>query len=108
MDVDCLKCINSACCKVTVSVSREEYEQFEDKTKLVKQVDKFLEKFPKRKKHKEQLDEMYEENYAEIKQTESGYCVFLGADMLCSIYEKRPRACQVYETSKCEDIRCMS
>ena len=28
MEIDCLKCINSACCKLSVEVDKEEYNRF--------------------------------------------------------------------------------
>ena len=50
MDVDCLKCTNSACCRLTVEMSRVDY----DKIVLLglantveKSTDKFIEKYPK-------------------------------------------------------------
>ena len=78
MEVDCLKCINSACCKLIIEVDKDEYDEFwrldldeyfETKT------DVFLKENPKYIKHIKKIDEMYEDNFATLKMREDGYCV---------------------------------
>ena len=108
MEVDCLKCINSACCKLIIEVDKDEYDEFwrldldeyfETKT------DVFLKENPKYIKHIKKIDEMYEDNFATLKRREDGYCVLLDKDMKCTIYENRPKACRNYKQSRCVNIR---
>ena len=51
--IDCLKCINSACCKLTVEVDRAEYNRLVDlglKDKMETYTDIFLKQNAKYKK----------------------------------------------------------
>ncbi len=108
--VDCLKCVNSACCKLVIEVDKEEYEEFNKKglsDSFITRTDEFLKKRPKYESKRKEIDEMYIDNYAELKKADSGLCVFLGEDMLCSIYADRPKVCRDYQTSRCESIRCI-
>ena len=108
MKIDCLKCINSACCKLTVEVDRNEYnkfwkldldEYFETKT------DVFLKENPKYLKRIKELDETHKDNFAILKKRNDGNCILLNENMECSIYEKRPKACREYKQSSCVSIR---
>jgi len=67
----------------------------------------FIEKSPKYESKREQLDEMYTDNFAEMKKADSGLCVLLDENMLCSIYDDRPKVCKDYKTKRCEAIRCI-
>ncbi|MEE9337995.1 MAG: YkgJ family cysteine cluster protein [Methylococcaceae bacterium] len=108
MKIDCLKCINSACCKLTVEVDRNEYnkfwkldldEYFETRT------DVFLKENPKYLKRIKELDEMHKDNFAILKKRNDGNCILLNENMECSIYENRPKACREYKQSSCVNIR---
>ena len=104
----CLKCINSACCKLVVELSKDEFDKTDNeiKSRVVKYTDEFISKFPKFEDKREYLDDMYKSNYGYIEKGEDGSCVFLDRKtMLCSIYEKRPKACQGYQLNRCEKIR---
>lgn len=106
--VDCLKCINSACCKLEVSVNRTEYEHFK-KLNLHEhfetRTENFLNKNEKYIKHKKYFDEMYEDDFAILKQ-KNGYCSLLDQEtMLCTIYEDRPSVCKNYKSERCINIR---
>tara|TARA_R110000772_G_scaffold113500_1_gene217806 strand:+ start:269 stop:613 length:345 start_codon:yes stop_codon:yes gene_type:complete len=109
MVVDCLKCINSACCSLVIEVDKLEFELLKEKGLndcFIKHVDVFVGKFPKFKDKKEQLDENYFDNYAEMKKSKDGLCVNLDRKtMLCSIYEDRPKVCKDYENNRCSKIR---
>ncbi|MCK5630828.1 MAG: YkgJ family cysteine cluster protein, partial [Nanoarchaeota archaeon] len=53
-----------------------------------------------------ELDNMFNDLYAELKKSHDGYCVFLNKEnMLCSIYEERPQVCKDYTTDRCDKIR---
>ena len=106
--IDCLKCINSACCRLDVEVNRDEYnvfwnlgldEYFETRT------DKFLNDNPKYLKQMKSFDEMYKDNFAILKKRKDGYCVLLNDNMECSIYENRPKVCRDYKVNRCTNIR---
>lgn len=114
MGVDCLKCINSACCKLVVEVSYNEYKEFERKglqDHFTTHIDTFLKKFPKLEDKREFLKDNYLENYAELNKNDNQYCVLLDEKTkLCSIYEDRPKVCRDYKTNRCDKIRklCIS
>ena len=109
MGVDCLKCINSGCCKLVVEVSYDEYKQLEKKglhVHFTKHIDTFLKKFPKLESKREFLESNYLKNYAELNKNEDEYCILLDEETkLCSIYEDRPEVCKKYQTNRCEKIR---
>lgn len=112
MGVDCLKCINSACCKLVIEVDREEYNSLHESVKnhFVKNSDKFINDNPRHAEKKAYLDEMYKDNYAELKKGEDDLCILLDRDtMLCSVYENRPKVCRSYSNDRCFKIRelCM-
>ena len=78
MGVDCLKCINSACCGLVVEVSRDEYKEYKKKgleSKFETHIDTFLNKFPKLKNKREYLKENYNSNYAELNKNKNGFPV---------------------------------
>ncbi len=110
MGVDCLKCINSGCCKLKITINKKEYDSLIPKIKkqFVKHLDVFLEKNPKYKRKEKILDLMYDDNYAEMKKDDDGYCNFLDKKtMLCSVYENRPKICKDYTNDKCVKIRLL-
>jgi len=83
--VDCLKCVNSGCCKLDVEVDRDEYngfwslglgENFETRT------DKFLDENPKYVKQMKELDEMYKDNFATLNKGDDGLCVLLDRESM--------------------------
>jgi Fe-S-cluster containining protein len=109
--VDCLKCINSACCKLDVEVDRDEYKSFWKLNlgdKFETRTDKFLAENPKYIKQMKEFDEMYKDNFAILKKGDDGLCVLLDREsMKCTIYENRPKVCKDYTTSRCSKIRCI-
>jgi Fe-S-cluster containining protein len=110
MGVDCLKCINSGCCKLKITINKKEYDSLIPKIKkqFVKHLDVFLEKNPRYKIKKKFLESMYNNNYAEMKKGIDGYCNFLDKKtMLCSVYENRPKICKDYTNDKCVKIRLL-
>ncbi len=106
---DCLRCVNSACCKLDVEVDRNEYDNFvalnlgnhfNTRTKI------FLEQNPKYKRQRIIFDKMYFDNYAILKKNNDGLCVLLNREtMLCSIYNDRPKVCKDYTIKRCENIK---
>jgi len=110
MEVDCLKCINSGCCRLKITIDKKEYESLKPKIKneFVKHSEIYLSKNPKYKSKAEILDSMYEDNYAEMKKGVDGYCNLLDKKtMLCSVYENRPKICKDYINDKCVKIRLL-
>lgn len=106
MDIDCLKCTNSACCKLVVEVNRKEYESLDYKKDFDTNTDVFINKNPKLSSKRKYFDEMYSDRFAELKKRDDGYCVHLDPkSMLCGVYEKRPQCCRDYINSLCEKIR---
>jgi len=107
--IDCLKCINSACCKLEVEVKRNEYEYFKTlnlHSHFKTRTQIFLEKNPRYKNREFYFEQMYKNNYAILKRGEDGYCEMLDQKtMKCTIYEKRPSVCRKYETKSCIKIR---
>jgi len=106
--IDCLKCINSACCKLSIEVDRDEYntfwqlgldEYFDTRTDI------FLINNPKYIKQIKHFDDMHKDNFAILKKRKDGYCVLLNDNMECSIYEIRPQVCKDYKQSRCVNIR---
>jgi len=106
--IDCLKCINSACCKLSVEVDRDEYntfwqlgleEHFDTRTDI------FLMNNSKYLKYIKQLDEMHKDNFAILKKRKDGNCILLDENLECSIYENRPKVCREYKQSSCINIR---
>ncbi len=110
MGVNCLQCTNSACCKIEVVLSREEYNKFVALgygSHVEKETDLFIKKNPEYEKRREFIDNLYRDEYARLLKDQSGMCVLIGENTLCSIYEDRPIACREYETTRCEKIRCI-
>ena len=109
--INCLKCINSGCCKLSIQISKVEYESLKPNVKkeFIKNIDVFLEKSPQFKGVLEkELEEVYRGNYAEMKKAGDGYCNLLDRKtMLCSVYEDRPQTCKDYTNNKCEKIRLL-
>jgi len=109
MVINCLKCLNSACCKLEVTVNQTEYEYF--KTLNLDSIFKtrtemFLEKNPSYKNRAIYFDNMYRDNFAILKRGEDGYCEMLDQkSMKCSIYDNRPSKCKNYTTDRCKNIR---
>ena len=112
MGVDCTKCINSACCRLDVEITRGEYDQFVvdglQKDLIKKSEIAMIENGqPIEMAHK--IDWMYNRKwYAEIKKGIDGLCVLLDrSTMLCSIYENRPKVCREYSNHLCKNIRVL-
>jgi len=106
--VDCLRCVNSACCKLIVEIDRDEYNSFKSlglSHHFNTRTEIFIANNPKYKKHTEQFNEMYKDNYATIKKREDGNCSLLDKKMKCSIYADRPKACRDYKQQRCVNIR---
>jgi len=106
--VDCLRCINSACCKLKVEVDRNEYNRLVNiglKNKLETYTDIFLKQNTKYKNHRNELDKLHNSLFAKIKKNDKGYCVLLDKDMNCSIYNDRPQVCKDYKHNRCKNIR---
>ena len=111
MDVNlCLNCVSN-CCKLTVDVSKDEYQIFQSKGmhgNFIKQSDKFLIDNPQHKDKIKQIDSLYLESYAELKKDKDGFCSLLNKiTKLCTIYEDRPKACKDYKTTSksCKKLR---
>lgn len=110
MGIDCLKCINSACCSLTIRVDRREYQKFPKSIKdaFLTNTKKFLNENPKYLKREACLDEMYKDDFAVMNKESDGLCVLLDRDtMKCSEYDDRPDVCKAYKTNRCEKIRLM-
>ena len=108
MEVDCLKCINSACCKLIIEVGRDEFNSLHESIKkhFLKNSDKFILENPQHENKRAYLDEMYGENYAELRKDKDDLCVLLDRKtMLCSVYENRPNVCRDYTSDRCGKIR---
>jgi len=106
--VDCLKCVNSACCRLEVEVNRSEYDRLLRlglADKMATNIDAFLIKNPKYKKHALLLEKMYKDNFATIKKGTTGNCILLDNKMECTIYEDRPTVCKDYDSNRCGNIR---
>ena len=106
--VDCLKCINSACCKMVVEVDRNEYSRLLIlglRDKMTTYTDIFLKQNAKYKSKRKELDKMHSSLFAKIDKDDKGYCVLLDEDMKCSIYEDRPKVCKDYKHNRCKNIR---
>lgn len=104
----CLKCTNSACCKLLVEVSRLEYDNISGdlKKNFVKYSDEFILKSPIYESKKQQIDDMYSQTYAYLPKENDGLCKLLDRDtMLCSVYDQRPQACKDYGLNRCKQIR---
>ena len=107
--IDCLKCVNSACCKLDVEVNKNEYERLEAlglKDYFITRLEVFLKKEKRYTKHKEVFNEMYKDNFAILKKGNDGNCVLLDSKtMKCTIYEDRPKVCKDYTFDRCINIR---
>jgi len=108
--IDCLKCINSGCCKLIIEIDREEYESLkpEIQNEFELKRDIFLSQNPRFQNiiPEEELDNMFRDLYAVMKKQSDGYCKFLNREtMICSVYEDRPNVCREYKNTKCEKIR---
>lgn len=110
MAVDCTACRNSACCKLSVCISRDEYKHYVDMG-MGHLFETFAEREVKRNPDflpfKEQIDQSTNDNdYAELIKGDDGYCVKLNREtMLCTIYDIKPHVCSWYTNDKCEEIR---
>jgi Fe-S-cluster containining protein len=104
----CLKCINSACCRLTIDVSKEEYNLLSNdmKQNFTKYSDDFISNSPKYESKRSEIDGMYNELYAYIPKSQDRLCKLLNRKtMLCSVYNDRPKVCRDYELKRCEKIR---
>lgn len=110
MDISCLKCINSACCSPVVELDRKEFDRMVNLghgKHLTTSTERFVNKYPKYKEKEFYLDQMHEDNFAELNKDEKGMCVLLDKNMLCSIYDDRPKVCRDYSVDRCSKIRLM-
>jgi Fe-S-cluster containining protein len=92
-------------------VSRDEYTYFSKKglsDYFITEAQNFINKNPSFEKHIDNIDNMYNAEYAKLIRNEEGYCRLLDDNRLCSIYNIRPHECRVYKTNMCEAIRCIS
>ena len=109
--VDCLKCVNSACCKLDVEIDRLEFQRFKAlrlDEYFETRTDIFIKKEPRYNEQTEILNKMYEANFAILKKGKDGLCVLLDRDsMKCKIYEDRPKVCKDYTTDRCTKIRIL-
>lgn len=107
--IDCLKCINSACCSLEVELDRKEYEHLKKlgyEEKLETRTNQFINNYPKYKGKEIFFDNVYKDNFAIIKKDFDGQCIFLNRiSMKCTIYKNRPKVCQDYKNTSCEKIR---
>ena len=110
MGIDCTKCTTSACCKLDVVLTREDYHAFVALgygAHVETETDSFIKKNPEYEKRREFIDNLYDGDYARLLKDEYGMCVLLNENKLCSIYEDRPRICREYKNDRCEKIRCI-
>ncbi len=108
MGVDCLKCINSACCKLKITIDKKEYDSLKPKIKnqFIRHTDIFIQKNPKYKNKANQIDLMYIDNYAVMKKGNDGFCNFLDRNTkLCTVYKDRLNICKTYTNDRCKKIR---
>ena len=110
MDIDCLKCINSACCKEPIAqVDIKEYDRLVDlgyESNMETYTDRFIERNPRYKDKKDIFDNVYKGIFAYLKKGDDGYCELLDREtMLCTIYKDRPKVCVDYKTNRCINIR---
>lgn len=109
--VDCLKCTNSACCRLEIEVDRLEFEKFKDldlSKHFETRADSFIKNEPRYKDHKELFNKMYKNNFATLKKEADGLCVLLDrATMKCKIYSDRPKVCKDYKQNRCAKIRTL-
>jgi len=110
MGVNCLKCINSACCKkYEVEVTADEYKKLVSlgyKNNMITYKDKFIDQNPKYKNKGPIFEQIYKDKYAILKKENSGYCVLMDPKtMLCTIYQDRPKVCAEFKVNRCAGIR---
>ena len=109
--VDCLKCLNSACCRLDVEVDKKEYDYFKAlglDDYFTTRADIFLKKNAKYKEHKEIFNKIYNDNFAILNKGKDGQCIMLDRKtMSCMIYEDRPKVCKDYTTDRCIKTRIL-
>lgn len=109
MGIDCLKCVNSACCKLKIEVGRKEYDRLIGlgyESNMETYTDRFIERNPRYKDKKDIFDNMHKDIFAYLKKGDDGYCELLDREtMLCTIYKDRPKACIEYKIKRCSKIR---
>jgi len=92
-----------------VEVDRTEYEHFKElgmQDHFTTYTDKFISLFPKYENKREDIDKMHEKLFAVLKKKKDGYCELLDPHtMLCTVYEKRPKVCRDYLSTRCKTIR---
>jgi len=99
------------CCALEVDISRQEYDNLVKmglEKHITKNISKFISQNPQYKGKEEDLDEMYQGEYAVINQGGDGYCMLLDRKTrLCSVYENRPDTCIKFsnESEECNKIR---
>jgi len=110
--VDCLKCINSACCKdYDISVDKADYDRLVGlglKDHIISNTEKFLKKWPQYDYKEKEIGKLFGDDFASLKKGKDGYCELLDRKtMLCSIHQDRPRVCAEYTTDRCVKIRLL-
>lgn len=113
--IDCKKCINSACCKLVIELTKEDIKRLESlgySENIKSNTDIFFSKFPNFKVNKKQIENLYKEAYKTTKtagilsKDSSGFCSLLDKKTkLCTIYSERPECCKRYNTNRCKNIR---
>lgn len=104
----CLRCINSACCKLVIEVSKNEYYSIDEsvRNEMITYTDEFIQNFPEFIDKRKEIDSNYDKLYAYLPKGNDGLCRLLDRKtMLCSVYDNRPKVCADYELNRCEKIR---
>ena len=115
---NCLQCINSGCCKeFDVEVSRLEYEKYDSsiqshfikKSEQVINSDSYAGMSEQRAlRFIAHIDKESGDSFAKLKKDDEGYCTLLNKEnMICTIYEKRPKVCREFKESRCSEIRVL-
>jgi Fe-S-cluster containining protein len=113
--IDCKKCINSACCKLVVELTKEDIKRLESLgygENIKTNTDIFFSKFQDFKGDKKHIENLYNEAYKTTKTAGilskggNGFCSLLdNKTKLCTIYSDRPDCCKKYSIGRCKNIR---
>lgn len=109
---DCLKCLNSGCCKLIIEVDKNDFNSLKPyiKKEFRLKSDIFFNENPRFKGVIDvgEINNMFSDVYAVMKKEEDGYCKFLNRKtMLCTVYEDRPNVCKKYNNNRCDKIRLL-
>lgn len=104
----CFDCVGS-CCKLTVDLTRKEYNKLKElghENAMETKTDVFIQEYPQYEKRRDYLDDIHKDVFAVLKKEKGGFCVLLNQNTrLCTIYENRPSPCVDYEMNS---LRCNS